>query len=123
VDDRLPLVNHQSSAEEKIALFRSLFRGREDVYPRRFESRATGSPGTRRHARMNGCLGSVKSPAFDLFAQKLAGQVSHVLSLRGGMGKKQRQAVTATLAAIPPIDGRMLLATGKYTLFLTLLVS
>ena len=28
---------------EKIALFRSLFRGREDVYPRRFESRKTGS--------------------------------------------------------------------------------
>ena len=32
-------VNHQSSVEAKIALFRSLFRGREDVYPRRFESR------------------------------------------------------------------------------------
>jgi hypothetical protein len=32
-------VNHLSSADEKIALFRSLFRGREDIYPRRFESR------------------------------------------------------------------------------------
>ena len=30
---------------EKIALFRSLFRGREDVYPRRFESRKTGKSG------------------------------------------------------------------------------
>src|SRR5258708_9228828 len=29
----------------KIALFRSLFRGREDVYPRRFESRRTGKSG------------------------------------------------------------------------------
>ena len=29
----------------KIALFRSLFRGREDVYPRRFESRKTGKAG------------------------------------------------------------------------------
>jgi hypothetical protein len=35
-------VNQPSSAEAKIALFRSLFHGREDVYPRRFESRKTG---------------------------------------------------------------------------------
>ncbi len=38
-------VNHHSSVEAKIALFRSLFRGREDVYPRRFESRRTGKSG------------------------------------------------------------------------------
>ncbi len=38
-------VNQHSSAEAKIALFRSLFRGREDVYPRRFESRKTGKAG------------------------------------------------------------------------------
>lgn len=35
----------RSSSAEKIALFRSLFRGREDVYPRRFESRKTGRAG------------------------------------------------------------------------------
>jgi superfamily II DNA or RNA helicase/very-short-patch-repair endonuclease len=38
-------MNQRSSSEEKIALFRSLFRGREDVYPRRFESRKTGKSG------------------------------------------------------------------------------
>jgi superfamily II DNA or RNA helicase/very-short-patch-repair endonuclease len=38
-------VNQRSHAEAKIALFRSLFRGREDVYPRRFESRKTGRAG------------------------------------------------------------------------------
>ena len=38
-------VNNRSSAEAKIALFRSLFRGRDDVYPRRFESRKTGKSG------------------------------------------------------------------------------
>ncbi len=38
-------VNRQSPAEAKIALFRSLFRGREDVHPRRFESRKTGRAG------------------------------------------------------------------------------
>jgi superfamily II DNA or RNA helicase/very-short-patch-repair endonuclease len=41
-----PTPIHQlSSPEEKIAVFRSLFRGREDVYPRRFESRKTGKSG------------------------------------------------------------------------------
>jgi len=38
-------VDQASSPEEKIALFRSLFRGRDDVYPRRFESRKTGRSG------------------------------------------------------------------------------
>ena len=38
-------VHHHSSPEAKIALFRSLFRGREDVYPRRFESRKSGKSG------------------------------------------------------------------------------
>lgn len=38
-------VHHVSSTVEKIALFRSLFRGRQDVYPRRFLSRKTGKKG------------------------------------------------------------------------------
>jgi hypothetical protein len=38
-------VNQTSSSQAKIALFRSFFRGRDDVYPRRFESRKTGSSG------------------------------------------------------------------------------
>ena len=33
------------TASEKIALFRSLFRGREDVYPRRFQNKTTGRAG------------------------------------------------------------------------------
>lgn len=39
------IVDHRSPPEAKIALFRSLFRGREEVYPRRFESRRTGKSG------------------------------------------------------------------------------
>jgi superfamily II DNA or RNA helicase/very-short-patch-repair endonuclease len=39
------LVTQVSPAAAKIALFRSLFRGREDVYPVRFESRMTGRAG------------------------------------------------------------------------------
>ena len=38
-------VDQTSSPQAKIALFRSLFRGRQDVYPRRFESRKTGRSG------------------------------------------------------------------------------
>ena len=38
-------VTSQSPSTAKIKLFRSLFRGREDVYPRRFESRKTGRAG------------------------------------------------------------------------------
>jgi hypothetical protein len=38
-------ITNASLPAEKIALFRSLFRGREDVYPQRFESRKTGRAG------------------------------------------------------------------------------
>ena len=39
------VVTKDSAPEDKIALFRRLFRGREDVYPRRFESTKTGKSG------------------------------------------------------------------------------
>jgi len=38
-------ITHTSPPHEKIALFRSLFRGRSDVYPLRFESTRTGRSG------------------------------------------------------------------------------
>lgn len=70
----------------------------------------------------------------DRLEKGLAGNVSHLVVLRAGMGKKQRQAVTDRLAAFPREDARVILATGKYvgegfddprldTLFLTLPVS
>ncbi|MFT5700166.1 MAG: hypothetical protein ACI8ZB_003037 [Desulforhopalus sp.] len=36
-------INHQSPVEEKISLFKELFRGREDVYPKRWESKNNNS--------------------------------------------------------------------------------
>jgi hypothetical protein len=42
---RPPPVTDQSAEDDKIALYRSLFKGREDVYPRRFESAKTGKSG------------------------------------------------------------------------------
>jgi superfamily II DNA or RNA helicase/very-short-patch-repair endonuclease len=70
----------------------------------------------------------------DRLEQELAPKVSHLVVLRAGMGKKQRQMVAERLAAIPRYEPRVLLATGKYvgegfddarldTLFLTLPVS
>ncbi|MFV0341195.1 MAG: TOTE conflict system archaeo-eukaryotic primase domain-containing protein, partial [Parachlamydiaceae bacterium] len=38
-------ITQTASPSAKIALFRSLFRGREDIYPQRFESRKTGKAG------------------------------------------------------------------------------
>jgi superfamily II DNA or RNA helicase/very-short-patch-repair endonuclease len=68
------------------------------------------------------------------FESVLLASVPHVVVLRGGMGKKQRRSEAERLAAIPPEEGRVILATGKYigegfddprldTLFLTLPVS
>lgn len=70
----------------------------------------------------------------DRLERGLATSVPHVVVLRAGMGKKQRQAMVARLAAIPREEARVILATGKHvgegfddprldTLFLTLPVS
>ena len=67
-------------------------------------------------------------------AEGLAPSVPHLVVLRAGMGKKQRQTIADRLAAIPREESRVILATGKYvgegfddprldTLFLTLPVS
>ena len=45
MDYQALLVHHLSPRDAKITLFRSLFRGRDDVYPRRFDNRKTGKSG------------------------------------------------------------------------------
>jgi very-short-patch-repair endonuclease len=70
----------------------------------------------------------------DRLESALAEKVRHLVVLRAGLGKKQRQAVADRLAAIPREEPRVILATGKHvgegfddprldTLFLTLPVS
>jgi superfamily II DNA or RNA helicase/very-short-patch-repair endonuclease len=70
----------------------------------------------------------------DVLVARLTGVVRHVVVLRGGMGRKESQAVADRLAQIPSDDERILLATGKYigegfddprldTLFVTLPIS
>ena len=57
-----PAITNQSSAEAKIDLFRSLFRGRDDVYARRFESRRTGKTGYQPVCRNEWVSGICKKP-------------------------------------------------------------
>ena len=55
-------LTNDSSEEAKIALFRSLFRGREDVYPRRFESAKTGKSGYQPACQNEWVRGICKKP-------------------------------------------------------------
>ena len=54
--------NSNSSSEEKISLFRSLFRGREDIYARRFESKKSGISGYQPACRNEWVQGVCKKP-------------------------------------------------------------
>ena len=69
-----------------------------------------------------------------LIADGLADRVANIVVMTGGMGVKQRRAIAEQLAAIPPEDERVIVATGKYlgegfddarldTLFLALPIS
>ena len=50
----------------------------------------------------------------ELLAQLLKEHAQHVVVLRGGMTKKQRQAVYDKLSSIPEAESRILIATGRY---------
>jgi hypothetical protein len=59
---KLPLVTNQSSQEAKIVLYKNLFRGREDVYPRRFESKRTDKSGYQPACRNEWVSGICEKP-------------------------------------------------------------
>jgi hypothetical protein len=70
----------------------------------------------------------------DRLERGLVDDIRHLIVLRAGLGKKQRQAIAERLTAIPRNEPRIILATGRYvgegfddprldTLFLTLPVS
>jgi superfamily II DNA or RNA helicase len=50
----------------------------------------------------------------DYLAGRLHGACSHVFIMKGGMGAKQRRKLTESLAAVPPDEPRVILATGSY---------
>jgi hypothetical protein len=55
-------VTIHSSEDEKISLFRSFFRGREDVFARRFESERTGKSGYQPCCRNEWVKGICRKP-------------------------------------------------------------
>ena len=62
--DSLPFPSKPPSTHaEKVALFRSLFRGREDVFPRLWEKTKTGRKGYAPACPTNGWAESAGSPA------------------------------------------------------------
>jgi superfamily II DNA or RNA helicase len=50
----------------------------------------------------------------DYLAEQLRGICSHTFILRGGMGARQRRKLAESLAAVPPDEPRVILATGSY---------
>jgi superfamily II DNA or RNA helicase/very-short-patch-repair endonuclease len=69
-----------------------------------------------------------------ILATHLSAAIPHIITLRGGLGRKQIRAAMASLAQVPDNQPRVLLATGRYigegfdeprldTLFITLPVS
>ncbi len=48
------------------------------------------------------------------FEAKLSGVVSNLFVLKGGMGRKQRKAISERLANVPETEQRVILATGSY---------
>jgi len=61
-DQRDRAVDSRSSPAMKIRLFRSLFRGREDVYARRFESKKSGRAGYQPHCANEWVRGVCEKP-------------------------------------------------------------
>jgi superfamily II DNA or RNA helicase len=70
----------------------------------------------------------------ETFENLLEPLVTHVVVMKGGMGKKQRKALAERLAIIPRNEARVIIATGRYlgegfddprldTLFLALPIS
>jgi superfamily II DNA or RNA helicase len=49
-----------------------------------------------------------------LLLEKLLKRVPNVFVMKGGMGKKQREALASEISAIPPEQPRVIIATGRY---------
>lgn len=117
-------VTNASSPAAKIALFRSLFRGRDDVFPKRWENRKTGRAGyapacanewaPRICGKPRVRCGACPHHAFlyvtdDVIDGHLRGY--HTV---GGARPKQRRAAMQRLSDVSATDERVLIATGRY---------
>jgi superfamily II DNA or RNA helicase len=55
-----------------------------------------------------------RTSQIDEFVRRLLGLIKHIVVLKGGMGAKQRRAISEQLTAVPSNEERILLATGRY---------
>ena len=85
-------------------------------------------------AKRSPLLLSERTEHLQSLAERLRGVVPHVIELKGGLGRKQRQELMEKLQSIPDTEPRVILATGRYigegfddarldTLFLTMPIS
>ena len=66
------VVTMASPPEEKVRLFKAMFRGREDVYARRYVSAKSGKSGYSPPALLNGLTGSAIKSAFPARSARIA---------------------------------------------------
>ncbi|MBA2525372.1 MAG: hypothetical protein H0V18_06235 [Pyrinomonadaceae bacterium] len=49
-----------------------------------------------------------------ILLEKLVRRVPNIFVMKGGMGKKQRDAIASEISAVPDGQQRVILATGRY---------
>lgn len=121
-----------SGARDQRVEFQSLYRElvEDDARNRRICEDIVAAVGEGRSPLML----TERNDHLDRLERQLSGTVRHLVVLRGGMGRRQRQAVADRMGVIPPDEDRVVLATGRYigegfddarldTLMLTLPVS
>ncbi len=86
------------------------------------------------HAGRSPLLLTERTAHLQKMVEKLESQIKNIIVLKGGMGKKQREEIAATIKSIPAREERVIIATGRYigegfddsrldTLFLTMPIS
>ena len=78
-----PAVDSRSPSDRKVALFRSLFRGREDVYARRFESRKSGRSGYQPDCANEWVRGVCEKPRIAPHVQAIKDSLAKITGIPG----------------------------------------
>jgi hypothetical protein len=97
-------IDCQSPAETKVRLFRSLFRGREDVYARRFENRGPEGTAMRPPVRTNGSAACARSRLSATVTRK----DGHHPIVFMQCGPVRHRVYARTQAAVRPFEHRVL---------------
>jgi len=131
-------ISSKSANRQKISLFRSLFRGREDVYPRLWISKKSGKQGyspvcenewtqviikdeKRNRMIVDDVIKVLKERRSPIILTErkehlelLQDYVRHLVVLHGGMKASVRKEMIARVTGISDNEERLILATGSY---------